>query len=582
MDDDQRGTSEGIRIIGASEPGPTSAAPAGHGVPSARPVPAATWDDADDEAWDDAWLAGDGDLEDVHSHAADHSADDQTSLWPSPVEANSTTPTGRAPAAVVASVEAPSDDSQNPRSEPAPDAEYRPGVADTEDGLVSIDDDESPQDGRSSWATYAASAASAGTGHELHVDDEDDEDDEDDNAIDDDFGPDDNDFDDEFGNKGDNTGSNDGGQDDESADDESTVLVSKPAGKPRASRPTAADRAVPLVSGSKSGSGGSSTRPTTGSGGSRSSRSRAPRVENEGPDRGAASGRAGARRPVGSGSGSGSTSAGTPVATSQGSRVLTGVGLALAAIVILKFGHRPGAVLLVTVVGLIAVQELFTGLRQRGFLPAILPILATVLVLPVTAYKRGSDGVMVVLVLAVLVSLLWYLIGPVRDRPVVNIAVSILGLIYVGLFVGVAGLILRGPHGLGILVAVIVGAAVHDIAGLFVGKNIGRVAVAPEVSPNKTVEGLAGGVIAAMFVMVVYGHFVAPFKGDLSAAIVLAIAVGVLAPLGDLVESMLKRDLGIKDMGNVLPGHGGVLDRIDAMLFVLPAVYLIAVYKRWV
>lgn len=309
--------------------------------------------------------------------------------------------------------------------------------------------------------------------------------------------------------------------------------------------------------------------------GARSSRERPDGVDKAGGgDRTVAAGRAGSRRPV---RGAASESRPAP----SGTRVFTGVVLVAAAAVILRVGGKPGAVALVTIVGLVAVQELFTGLRQRGFLPAILPVLVGVAFLPLVAYKRGPDGILVVLTLAVLVSMLWFLLGPVRDRPVVNIAVSMLGLVYVGFFVSLAGLILQGQHGLGVLVGVIVGAAAHDVAGLFVGKNMGRVPIAPEVSPNKTIEGLLGGVIVAVLVSVVYAKFSAPFEGDLSAGVFLAISVGLLAPLGDLVESMLKRDLGIKDMGTLLPGHGGVLDRIDAMLFVLPGVFLLAKFKGW-
>ncbi len=95
------------------------------------------------------------------------------------------------------------------------------------------------------------------------------------------------------------------------------------------------------------------------------------------------------------------------------------------------------------------------------------------------------------------------------------------------------------------------------------------------MSPNKTYEGLAGGMLMAILAAVVIcGRFV-PWD-DLGDSIKLGIVVAIAAPLGDLCESMIKRDLGIKDMGTILPGHGGILDRFDALLFVLPAVYYLA------
>ena len=107
---------------------------------------------------------------------------------------------------------------------------------------------------------------------------------------------------------------------------------------------------------------------------------------------------------------------------------------------------------------------------------------------------------------------------------------------------------------------------------------MGRRTLSPEWSPNKTVEGLVAGVVAS----VLLGAIVASVLGitpwdDLGDGLLLGIIVAIFAPLGDLCESMLKRDLGLKDFGSLLPGHGGVLDRFDAMLFCLPAVYYLVV-----
>lgn len=110
-----------------------------------------------------------------------------------------------------------------------------------------------------------------------------------------------------------------------------------------------------------------------------------------------------------------------------------------------------------------------------------------------------------------------------------------------------------------------------DIGALAVGRLWGRHPLAPSISPNKTWEGVIGGAVFAVLAGVVIVHFIHPWTLD--KAVVLGVVVAVVAPLGDLCESLVKRQLGLKDMGRILPGHGGLLDRVDGLLFVLPATY---------
>ena len=131
-------------------------------------------------------------------------------------------------------------------------------------------------------------------------------------------------------------------------------------------------------------------------------------------------------------------------------RVITGVALIAGFGIILSLFKARGAVALVSVVLAFAVFEFFTALRQRGFQPAILPGALATLVLPVIAFNKGAEGLLIALMLATLTTLLWFLFGVVRDRPAVNIAVTIMGVLMIGLLGGVSGLILRAPNGLGI------------------------------------------------------------------------------------------------------------------------------------
>lgn len=262
---------------------------------------------------------------------------------------------------------------------------------------------------------------------------------------------------------------------------------------------------------------------------------------------------------------------------STGARFATGVTLLGVAIIVLVVLKRPGGVLLATVALPVAVLELFTALRQRGFQPAIIPGALATVVMPFVAFKRGPAGLLVILLLGTLTVLLWYLVGVVRDRPAVNMAVSTLGLLYVGLLGGTSGLVLSHPKGTAIFSAAVVGTIAYDACGYFIGANAGRVPLAPEISPSKTVEGLVGGMIGCVLITgAVFGVVLKQDLWTLKHAIMAGVVIAVMAPLGDLCESMIKRDLGIKDMGSLLPGHGGVLDRIDAMLFVMPAMYFFA------
>jgi phosphatidate cytidylyltransferase len=180
-----------------------------------------------------------------------------------------------------------------------------------------------------------------------------------------------------------------------------------------------------------------------------------------------------------------------------------------------------------------------------------------------------------VMVLSVAVCLSWYLIDAGGEAPMANVGATLLGIAWIGLFGSFAGLLLAAPNGIALLAAAIVPTIGYDVGALFVGRSTGSHQLS-EASPNKTVEGLVGGMVVA----VVAGLLLAivgpePFDG-IGEGLRIGLVAALAAPLGDLCESLIKRNLGIKDMGGLLPGHGGVLDRFDALLFVLPAVWYAA------
>ena len=241
---------------------------------------------------------------------------------------------------------------------------------------------------------------------------------------------------------------------------------------------------------------------------------------------------------------------------------------------------RAATAVLVTVIVAAAAMELFDGLRRAGFQPATLIGLLGSLAMVGIAYNYGERAFPLVGVIVLGFTLFWYLAKVVHARPMVNAAVTLLGYAYIGVLGGFAGLLLAYPDGLGMLIGLVLSAVAYDIVGYLVGSRMGRRALAPEVSPNKTVEGLVAGMAASVFMGAVISQLFGlhPWN-DFSNGLLLGVVVAIFAPLGDLCESMLKRDLGLKDFGALLPGHGGVLDRFDAMLFCLPAVYYLVVAR---
>ncbi|MEO7836182.1 MAG: phosphatidate cytidylyltransferase [Acidimicrobiales bacterium] len=252
-----------------------------------------------------------------------------------------------------------------------------------------------------------------------------------------------------------------------------------------------------------------------------------------------------------------------------------GAAMALVALILFKAGPKP-AMILVTAVVTLAAAELYHVFTRAGYRPATLLGLTATIGLLVGTYSEGEAAVPLVLFLTTVFSFLWYLFGVVRARPSVNVAVTLLGFCWVGVLGSFAGLLLRLPnrHGVAFLLGAVIATAAHDIGGLFFGGQMGTRPLFPEISPNKTVEGLVGGMCSAVFASVLLvGVLPGISPWTPGKALILGLVVAVVAPLGDLCQSMIKRDLGVKDMGSLIPGHGGVLDRFDALLFVLPATY---------
>jgi phosphatidate cytidylyltransferase len=298
------------------------------------------------------------------------------------------------------------------------------------------------------------------------------------------------------------------------------------------------------------------------------------------------------RRTRGGGGGSGRSS--RPPASDGGDRNLVlaiGVGVALLGLGLLCFSlGRWATMLLAAAVVTLAAFEYFTAVREVGYNPASLVGLVAVAALVIGASLAGLAAYPIALGLTVMVGLIWYLLVAPGEGSVHNLGITLLGVMWVGLLGSFAGLFLGlgqvvqdrtggdSNTGIGVLIAAVIVSVSYDVGAYFIGRFAGRTPLS-EASPNKTQEGFFGGIGVAFLLTLIIVQFVgiAPLGGDFIRVLVFALLCSMAAPVGDLCESFVKRDLGIKDMGAVLPGHGGVLDRFDSLLFVLPTSYFVTV-----
>jgi phosphatidate cytidylyltransferase len=248
------------------------------------------------------------------------------------------------------------------------------------------------------------------------------------------------------------------------------------------------------------------------------------------------------------------------------------VGLAVGAILI-----GPGAfAIFAGIVVLFAQGEFYLAVQKRHYQPATaLGLVSGALILG-AGYYRGENAMLAIMALSLFATFLWYMTVPAHHRRnvVSNIAITVLGVAYIPLLAAYALAVLKLPDGEGLTLSIIGLTFVYDTAAFGVGYFWGSRPLAPTISPKKSWEGAIGATLVVIAVAVgVVGSWVS-LLDTVPRSVGLAVVVALFAPLGDLAESLLKRDLEIKDMGGILPGHGGVMDRIDSVLFVAPAAFI--------
>jgi phosphatidate cytidylyltransferase len=225
----------------------------------------------------------------------------------------------------------------------------------------------------------------------------------------------------------------------------------------------------------------------------------------------------------------------------------------------------------VIALGLLAMIELYT-MMERVRPPSLAGFL-TLVALVLTALYGTRAQLMLVLVLSVPLTFFLALLRPRRENVSWAMAVTFLGILWIGVAVAHATLLRELPHGGALVLDVLIGTFIGDTAAYFGGRAWGRRPLAPRISPNKTLEGLLSGIVVGTLAFwlfaVAYQH--EWFKGP--DALLIGFCVALVGPVGDLFESLIKRDLDVKDTGRFFGAHGGVLDRVDAVLFTLVAGY---------
>ncbi|HEX8648636.1 MAG TPA: phosphatidate cytidylyltransferase [Thermoleophilaceae bacterium] len=256
-----------------------------------------------------------------------------------------------------------------------------------------------------------------------------------------------------------------------------------------------------------------------------------------------------------------------------GQRVVQALPLIAFAGLIVGYG---GPVFMVGVgaLGILMLAELYRMMGRAR--PINLAGFLTVIALCLVALYGEREDVVLVLVVAFPVTYFLAVVRPRRENVSWGISATFLGVLWIGLPLVHAIMLRELDHGGALLLDVLIGTFISDTAAYFGGRAWGRRPIAPRISPNKTLEGLLAGIAGGTFAFWLFGlgYHHDWFNG--TDRLLIGLAVALAAPLGDLFESMLKRDLGVKDAGRTLGSHGGVLDRLDGALFALPAAYYVA------
>ncbi|MCY9787841.1 phosphatidate cytidylyltransferase [Nocardiopsis sp. EMB25] len=265
---------------------------------------------------------------------------------------------------------------------------------------------------------------------------------------------------------------------------------------------------------------------------------------------------------------------GEPVKTGRNLPVAIASGCVLGALVFFSIFPLPQLFTIITSLGvLIGLREVNRAFAGKGMTLAVAPMAVGGVAMQVCAYFGGADWLAGATALTAIALLVWRLRGG-AEGFVADVSANLFTLVYLPFLLGTWQLLISHPEdGQLRLVTFIVVTISSDIGGYFAGILLGRHKMAPVISPNKTWEGFGGSVVGCALAGALC--VVLMLDGPWWVGVLLGLAVVLAATVGDLIESLFKRDLGVKDMGSFMPGHGGLMDRLDSLLIAGPVVWVV-------
>jgi phosphatidate cytidylyltransferase len=233
-----------------------------------------------------------------------------------------------------------------------------------------------------------------------------------------------------------------------------------------------------------------------------------------------------------------------------------------------------GVVIAAMLVGLWELSGALTGKgdRARGIRLPLVPLAVGSVAMQIAAYVKGPEGLAIAAALTALAVMVWRMTEGPEDY-LRDMTAGVFAVFYLPFLAGFATLMLAEDQGAQRVLTFMILVVCADTGAFAAGFNLGKHKMAPKISPGKTWEGLAGAVLTSALAGALCVHYM--LDGAWWQGAVLGAVVAVVSAVGDLLESMIKRDLGVKDMGTLLPGHGGVLDRLDSLVAAAPVVWLL-------